>query len=353
MKLIDVFSSPSFPSIPFTSPYIIAEAGVNHEGSFDTAKRLIQEAAEAGAHAIKFQTYKAHTLASKFSPSYWDLSEEPTDSQFKLFQKFDSFWKDEYEQLAHYCQSFNIEFLSTPFDFESAKFLADLMPAFKISSSDITNKPLIEFIASFNKPLILSTGASFKWEIEQALSWIAPYGNPVSLLHCILNYPTLDSNASLARIATLRDSYPQCVVGYSDHTLPQDMQILELASVLGARIIEKHFTHDKSLKGNDHYHSMDKVDLHKFVDRMNNLSTLMGDPSLTPLPSEQISRKNARRSIVATTDISAGSIITKNMLTCKRPGHGIEPRFISDLIGREVRVSIPNDTLITWSMIHD
>ena len=153
----------------FHIPYIIAEAGVNHEGNLENAKRLIDEAAEGGADSIKFQTYKAGTLASKNSPYYWDLKEEPTKSQYQLFKKYDKFWKKEFEVLKLYCDSKNIEFLSTPFDMESAKFLNDLMHVFKISSSDITNKPFIKFVCSFKKPILLSVGASTLNEIKLAV----------------------------------------------------------------------------------------------------------------------------------------------------------------------------------------
>ena len=156
-------------------PFIIAEAGVNHEGSMETAKRLIYEAKEGGADAIKFQTYKAETLASKHSPAYWDLSKESTESQFELFKKHDSFWKDEMLRLKEYCDELEIEFLSTPFDKESAIFLNEMMDVFKISSSDITNKPFIEFICEFGKPILLSTGASNLDEVKEAVSWITNY----------------------------------------------------------------------------------------------------------------------------------------------------------------------------------
>ena len=155
-------------------PKIIAEAGVHHECSMDLAKLLVDQAAEGGADAIKFQTYKAETIASRDSPPYWDttLMQETTDSQFKVFKKYDKFWKKEFEEIKLYCDSVGIEFLSTPFDIESAKFLNDMMDVFKISSSDITNKPFVEFICSFNKPIILSTGASNLDEIQRAVGWI-------------------------------------------------------------------------------------------------------------------------------------------------------------------------------------
>ena len=288
MSICDLFNQNLIDSQAFQRPYIIAEAGVNHEGDLDLAYRLIEEAKEGGADAIKFQTYKASSLASKFSPSYWDLTKEKTTSQYELFKKYDSFWKKEYYQLASYCQKVDIEFLSTPFDKESALFLNDIMAAYKISSSDLNNKPFIDYLCSFNKPIILSTGASYLWEVEQSVSWIAEHGNPISLLHCILNYPTSNENANLSMITTLRDKFPNLIVGYSDHTLPQSMEVLEIATLLGAKIIEKHFTHDKTLPGNDHYHAMDLNDLKLFNKKLDRLLMLLGSNFKKPLESEEV-----------------------------------------------------------------
>ena len=188
MKLKELLTTYDSRVTRLQRPYIIAEAGVNHEGSLDLAKRLIDEASEGGAQAIKFQTYKAHTIASKESPSYWDTTKESTRSQFELFKKYDSFWKKEYVALKEYCDSAGIEFLSTPFDTDSATFLNELMEVYKISSSDITNLPFIEFICQFEKPIILSTGASYLWEIQEAVETISKYDLPICLMHCILNY---------------------------------------------------------------------------------------------------------------------------------------------------------------------
>jgi len=210
-----------------------------------------------------------------------------------LFKKYDKFWKTEFEILSARCDNVGIEFISTPFDIVSAKFLNDLMSVFKISSSDLNNKPFIEYICSFNKPIILSTGASYLWEIEQAVGWIESFNNPIALLHCVLNYPTEDSNANLAMITTLKRKFTNAIIGYSDHTLPKDMKTLEVATLLGARIIEKHFTHDKTLPGNDHYHAMDKHDIIKFNSLFEKISELMGTHVRKPLPSEELSRENA------------------------------------------------------------
>ena len=332
-------------------PFIIAEAGVNHEGSMDTAKRLIDEAREGGAHAIKFQTYKAGTLASKHSPAYWDTAKEPTLSQYELFRKHDSFWKKEFEALKRHCDAAGIEFLSTPFDLESAGFLNDLMDVVKISSSDITNKPFIRHLCSYKKPIVLSTGASFAHEVMEAVSWIEEAGVPLALLHCVLNYPTAEENAGLGMISTLRQLYPGHIIGYSDHTLPGDMRVLETAALLGARILEKHFTHDKRLPGNDHYHAMDKEDLGRFVASMDRIRTLIGTPALRSLPSESPARKNARRSLVAARDIKAGAAIGESDLTFKRPAHGISPRHIDEVMGMTARADIPEDTVLQWRML--
>lgn len=331
-------------------PYIIAEAGVNHEADMDTARRLIDEAKEGGAHAIKFQTYKASTLASRYSPAYWDTTKETTQSQFELFSKYDKFWKDEFETLKTYCDAREIEFLSTPFDRESADFLNDLMPVFKISSSDLTNTPFTTYLCRFNKPILLSTGASNPDEIDEAVRLIRKHGNPLSLLHCILNYPTPDENAHLGMTLDLKRRYPDIPIGYSDHTLPKDMRTLETAVLLGAVVLEKHFTHDKTLPGNDHYHAMDKEDLKVFHQHMDRLFTLLGSFEKRALEAEEPARQNARRSLVASRPIPANQPVTEEDVLWKRPGTGISPRFLNDLIGKKPVRDIAEDEILDWSL---
>ncbi|SNB47015.1 N-acetylneuraminate synthase family protein [Geobacter sp. DSM 9736] len=351
-KIRDLFSTSNKPHT-LDSPYVIAEIGVNHEGNMDLAKRLIDEAQEGGADAVKFQTYKAETIASVNSPAYWDTTKEPTPNQFQLFKKYDKFWKTEFEQLKTYCTCAGIEFISTPFDVESAMFLNDLMEVFKISSSDITNRPFIELIGSFGKPIILSTGASFLYEIEEAVAWIERSGVPLALLHCILNYPTDDANANLAMITDLRLKFPRHIIGYSDHTLPKDMKTLEIAALLGAVILEKHFTHDKTLPGNDHYHAMDKSDLKLFRGNLSRVAKLLGSDRKHPLPSEEPARQNARRSLVAATEIPAGKTIEQSDLTWKRPASGVSPRLLSDIVGKKARRTIVSDEIITWCTLEE
>lgn len=349
MNLSDIICNHPVPCDRILPPYVIAEAGVNHEGSMDIARRLIDEAAEGGAHAIKFQTYKAATLASKHSPAYWDTSKEPTLSQFELFQKHDSFWKKEFEALKQHCDTAGIAFLSTPFDVTSAMFLNDLMDVFKISSSDLTNRPFIEYLCHFGKPIMLSTGASSLAEIAEAVSWIETKGNPLALLHCVLNYPTADENAALGMIPALIRHFPQHVIGYSDHTLPQDMKILEVATLLGARILEKHFSHDKTLPGNDHYHAMDYKDLQCFHATLQRTLSMIGEMRIVALPSEEPARQNARRSLVANRDIPVGKVIDKEDLTWKRPAGGISPRDYFNVLGKKARFAIEEDTVLQWT----
>ena len=350
MKLIELFNAINPYVDKVYQPFIIAEIGVNHEGSMATAKRLVRDAKEGGADAVKFQSYKAETLASKDSPSYWDVEKEPTTSQYKLFKKHDSFWVDEMNELKGYCDSLGIEFMSTPFDLESADFLNSMMDVYKISSSDITNKPFIEYICKFNKPVILSTGASSLHEIQEAVSWIEKFGNSLALLHCVLNYPTLDKNANLGMILDLKAKFPDKIIGYSDHTLPNDMKVCEMATMLGSVIIEKHFTHDKTLPGNDHYHAMDKDDLKLFRSNLERTFEILGGFKIEALEDEAPARNNARRSLVALRDIPKGKIIEEGDLTFKRPAHGISPRSIDDLIGKEASNDINEDTVLHWNM---
>jgi sialic acid synthase SpsE len=341
---------------------LIAEIGVNYYdiakkmsiSPIEAAKFMILEAKKAGIHAVKFQSYKAETLAVKNSPSYWDTSEEETTSQFELFKKFDSFGEKEYKILSSFCYENNIEFLSTAFDIESADYLYDLMGVYKISSSDLTNHPFVEYQAKKGKPILLSTGASNEDEIEQTLRIIRKYNNhPIILLHCVLEYPTPNENANLNRIPALKNKFSDLIIGYSDHTKPdKNMDILKTAYNLGALVIEKHYTLDKTLPGNDHYHAMDPIDATKVIDDIDFIEQIRGSYNIDSPESEEVSRKNARRSLVALTDIKKNSIITSQMLTFKRPGTGVSPSEINNVIGKIAKVDIKEDTILKYEMFH-
>ncbi len=340
---------------------LMAEIGVNYYDiakkenitPMEAAKKMIDEAKRSGIHAVKFQTYKAETLASKDSPSYWDTTEESETSQYSLFKKFDSFGKAEYEELARYCEQIGIEFLSTAFDVESADYLDDLMNVYKISSSDLNNLPFVEYQAKKGKPIILSVGASNKDEIDRTISVIRKYNDKtIVLMHCVLEYPTPYEHANLNKIATLVKEYPGLVIGYSDHTRPDDnYEVLQTAYNLGAKVIEKHFTLDKTLKGNDHYHAMDEKDAKKIIEKIDYLDKIRGSYELKCLESETVARENARRSLVAAKNIKAGDKVTADMLTFKRPGKGITADRYDEVIGKIAVVEIPADTVLKDDML--
>ena len=251
-------------------PYFIAEIGVNHENSIEKAKLMIEQASSSGANAVKFQSYKADRLAAKDSPSYWDTTEESTNSQYELFKKYDSLVKEDYLALKNYCDDLGVEFLTTPFDTFFVDELDEILTFYKIASADITNYPLLEKVASKGKPIILSTGASDKKEIESTLKFLETFNVEIILNQCILSYPTEIKEANLGMISDLINSYPNNIVGFSDHTPPTEDFYVQIYSVLlGATFIEKHFTFDKSLPGNDHYHSFDASDLSNFYFKLN------------------------------------------------------------------------------------
>lgn len=340
---------------------LIAEIGVNYYdiarklniSLMDAAKTMVLSAKNAGIHAVKFQSYKAETLASKYSPSYWDTSEEPATSQYALFKKFDLFGEAEYQEIHEFCTQVGIEFCSTPFDFESADYLDAMMDVYKISSSDLTNLPFIAYMAKKGKPILLSTGASNLDEIHEAVDCIRQYNDrELVLLHCVLEYPTPYDHANLSKINTLTQEFPQVYVGYSDHTKPDACyDVVKTAYLLGAVVIEKHFTLDKTLVGNDHYHAMDPHDAEAILQGIQHIERLKGSAELHSLSTEQAARENARRSIVAAVDISAGDILTEKMLTFKRPGTGISPRDLPRIVGRAARTDIKKDSLLNWQML--
>ena len=335
-------------------PFLIAEIGVNYYdiakkenlSNMDAAKLMVKEAKDAGCNAVKFQSYKANTIASKNSPAYWDTNEEPTTSQYELFKKFDSFGEEEYREIANYCKEIGIMFLSTPFDFDSIDYLDEFMDVYKISSSDLTNIPFIKRIAEKGKDIIISTGASTLDEIKLAIDTIEKtnekYTNGesgIGIMHCVLS-------------KNLKDLYPDYEIGYSDHTKPdENMLILTTAYLYGATILEKHYTLDKTLQGNDHYHGMDPDDIRKFNNNIELIKTINGQYNKVPLPCEGESRKQARRSIVADECIKEGTIITEDMLTFKRPGTGISPSEIANVIGKKAKSDIAEDELIKWECL--
>lgn len=333
-------------------PFIIAEAGVNYENSMETAIKMVEEAADAGADAIKFQSYKASKIASKYSPSYWDTTKEPTTSQHELFQKYDTFNKEHYKQLADKAKEKGIYFMSTPFDHDFADELESLMPLYKIASADLTNYPLLTHCAKKGKPMIMSVGASNIGEIERGVKTVEDAGNSqIALLHCVLSYPTAPENANLRIIEHLKEIFPQYLIGYSDHVPPHENCIaLTTAWLYGARIIEKHFTLDKSLPGNDHYHAMDPTDLQNFRTQCDLVTEMLGQRNKEVLECELEPRKQARRSLVATKDFQKGEKIQASEIMVKRPGTGIAPKYLDLIVDKTLIRDVKEDELLQWDM---
>lgn len=342
-------------------PYVIAEMGVNF---YDTAKAMsitplaaaklyIDAAAEAGIDCAKFQSYKAGTIVSKNSPAYWDLTKEPTKTQYELFLKHDGFDEKDYQELCDYTHAKGMDFTSTPFDYASADYLENMVDFYKISSSDLSNLPFIRHIARKGKKMVVSVGAAYLSEVDEAIRAMKEEGNnDIVILHCVLSYPTAPQNANLRIIETLKKCFPDVGVGFSDHVAPDNtMMTLATAYLLGAEVIEKHFTLDKTLPGNDHYHAGDPEDFKKAIANFEWIDTVLGSSVKTVLDCELIPRREARRSLVLTKDMKAGEAIRQENLMPKRPGTGISPKYTNAVIGRTVRQDLPEDTILTWSMI--
>jgi len=345
------------------TPYLIAEIGVNH---FDiaeqrglsplrAAKLMIDRAAEAGADAVKFQSYTAETLVAQDAPAYWDTTEEEATNQYELFTQYDEFGKTEFDTLATWTtENHDLHFLSTPFDDHAVNYLDELVPAYKVASADITNHPLLRSIAGQGKPILLSTGASTVAEIDDAVRVIHNENSkiPVCLLHCVLQYPTDETNANLAMIEHLDAAFSDSPVGYSDHVRPDESMITLLnATIRGASVIEKHFTLDKSLEGNDHYHAMNPGDIRRFRANVARLHRTTGQYRKAPIEAEADSRQFARRSLVAATRIQESEPITRDRISIKRPGTGISPSMLDVVVGRTATRTIEPDEVISWELL--
>lgn len=335
-----------------SSVFVVAEAGVNHEGSLETALEMIARAASAGIDAVKFQTYRADRLATRRSRSYWDESHEPASSQYELFRRYDRFGRDDYRRLAEACSEHGMHFLTTPFDIDVVDWLDPLQSFWKVASGDLTNVPLLERLGATGKPVLLSTGASTLDEIREADALLHAAGAPeVVLLHCTLSYPTSPENAEIASIRALAREFPDRLLGYSDHTIPPvSFSAAEAAVALGARVLEKHYTLDRRLPGNDHYHAFEPDEFAQLRDRLSLLRELLGSGEKTVLPAEVAARVGARRSVVSRGEIAAGALVTRAMLDVKRPGGGIEPRHLAELVGRRALSDIADDTTLEWHM---
>lgn len=337
--------------------YIIAEIGVNYYEMaekfnltlLNAAKLMMKEAKSAGADAVKFQTYKAETLTLQDSPGSWDRNDIAVNTMYELFKMYDHFEEKEYIELAEYAKQIKVEFMSTPFDIQSVDYLNQLVNVYKISSSDITNIPLLKRVASKNKPIIMSVGASDLDEIFAAINIIRRENkHELTLLHCVLEYPTPYDHANLNKIVSLNKEFPNMIIGYSDHTKPdEEMQVLKTAYLMGAKVIEKHFTLDKNIKQkNDHFHSMNCKDLRRLKEGLEFIKSIQGEATLKCLDSELETRNSVRRSAISSYDLKKGDILSENMVILKRPGNGMSYEEIRQYFGKRIRYDLKKDVVL-------
>lgn len=326
--------------------FVIAEAGVNHNGDLKMARALIDVAVEAGADAVKFQTFSADRLVTTDAPKaeYQLQTTADAESQFEMLKRLE-LSADAHRELQSYCHERGIIFLSTPFDEEAVDLLDELgVPAFKISSGDLTNSTLLEYVASKGKPVIISTGMSELSELIEAVSVLNTAGceNPV-LLHCVSNYPADPAEINLRAMNTMRSAF-DVPVGFSDHTAGIHISLAAVA--LGACVIEKHFTLDRTLPGPDHRASLEPAELRELVRSIRSVESALGNGRKVPAASEIETAKAARRSLVAARNIPAGATLERDMVAMRRPGTGIPPAMLGTLLGRRAGRDIAAGTLL-------
>ncbi len=336
---------------PGEPPYLIVDAGVNHNGSLETAKRLVDAAKAAGADAVKFQTFKTENLVTKSAErcSYQEKNIGGEETQFEMLKRLELHYED-FKTLKEYCDEQDVLFLSTPHTLDAVDFLDELMPTFKIGSPDLTNIPLLKAVARKGKPIILPTGMATMQEVKEALAAIVEEGNEeVVVLHCTSNYPCPRDEVNLRAMETMRKEL-DLPVGYSDHTLGIDVSLM--AAKMGAVLLEKHFTLDKGMEGPDHVASLDPAELAELVTRLRaqDYSALdeevLGSPEKRPNPSELEIMKRVRKSVVAATAIRKGEPFTEQNLAIKRPGTGLHPKAYYGFLGKTATRDISEDEVL-------
>ena len=336
--------------------FVIAEAGINHNGREDLALKLIDAAADCGASAVKFQTFSAERLVRKGAPAAaYQRANTGIADQFALLKSLE-LSQASHEKLARRCEVAGIEFMSTPFDVESADFLRGLgMGRFKIPSGEITNEPFLAHLAAFDRPLILSTGMADMSEIERAVEVIdvaransglaAAQDRDLSILHCTSNYPAALADVNLLAMRAIAETTGR-TVGYSDHTA--GILIAPVAVALGAKIIEKHFTLDRDMAGPDHKASLTVPELRAMIEAIIGTEKALGSGIKEPTPSEEPVRKLVRRSLTTARDVAAGEVLTRSDIVLLRPGDGIPPRELDKVVGLRTRHPVAAGTTLTW-----
>ena len=337
--------------IPPDRVLVIAEAGVNHNGSLETAFKLVEAAQSAGADAVKFQAFRADRLVTREAPkALYQEDRTGRGGQYGMLNALE-LGPEAFRKLSAHAERAGIPFLASPFDPDSLAMLVDLgVPAIKLGSGELTDLPLIRKCAMSGKPLLISTGMATEEEIGEALAAVEQAGDPpppVILLHAVSSYPCPDTEANVKAVSTLASSFGR-PVGYSDHTEGDAAALAAVA--LGACVIEKHLTLDRTMEGPDHKASMEPLEFEAMVRKVRALERILGDGKKALQPSERDVMKAARKSIVADQDISAGTILVPRMTAMKRPGTGMAPKLLENLLGRVAKRDIPRDTLLSEGM---
>lgn len=324
--------------------YIMMDAAANHNGDLDTARELIKKAAEAGADAIKFQTYRAEDLYSRNTPQFSRDPMKPYDLIKKVQHP-----REWIPVLSEYAKCHNIDFLSSPFDFDAVDLLdAEGVNLFKVASLEIVDIKFLKYIAGKGRPIVLSTGMASLGEIEEALDAVRSTGNEdIALLHCNTCYPSPAHIVNLRVVETLRRAF-ELPTGFSDHTLGWHMPVAAVA--MGACIIEKHFTLSREQEGPDHCFSMEPEELKLMVHGIREVEKALGDGIKRVSQEERENYEKGRRSLIARMDIKKGTIVTEEMITSKRPGYGIKPKYLDMVVGRIAKADISEDDILLWDM---
>jgi N,N'-diacetyllegionaminate synthase len=333
------------------STFIIAEIGVNHNGDLNLALKMIKEAKNCGADAVKFQTFKTENFVNdkNLTYTYKSQGKEITEPQWDMFKRYE-FTKEQWKILFNYCDELGIIGFTTPQDKSDLDFILSFYsPKFiKVGSDDLTNLPLLDYYASKGIPMIISSGMSYENEISDAINTIKSYHNNITVLHCISQYPTPSKDVNMNKLLNIKNKF-NVQVGFSDHTIGSLSAGISVG--LGATVIEKHFTLDKNLPGPDHWFSSDLVEMRDLVKTIREVELIMGNGDLLPTSSELEVRKQCRRSIVTLKNINKGDIINKDDLGFRRPGTGLPPKLINDIIGKTAIKDLKTNTIINFNQI--
>ncbi|MBU2510502.1 N-acetylneuraminate synthase [bacterium] len=332
---------------------IIAEIGVNHNGDLDLAYKMIDVAKSCGADAVKYQTFSADALVTYNTPkvAYQNNTTSTEESHYEMIRKLELPWED-HHSLFQFCKSIGIEFISTPYDIESALFLDELgVQTYKTASADIVDLPLHELLAGLDKPVIIATGMASLGEIETVISlYRERNNNKVTLLHCVSNYPCSDASLNLRVMATLQQAF-HVPVGFSDHSIGSDAAMIAIA--LGATVIEKHFTLDKDMTGPDHKASADPKEFSELVQKIRKTELMLGSPVKRIQTEECQMAEVSRKSVTLSKSMMRNEIIERSHLSMKRPGTGLSASDIPKLLGKKVRSNFPKNHQLKWTDLND